>query len=147
MQIYYYSKLLQFMHSMKLFLQKIFRFYVAHMCYVILIFQYHIHLNYVARTRRFWPSTCVRHVSDTGTGKTPLKSIPEECSPSFFLFFFFFFFWKKSGYVANTVVTCRNLPNTTKLKNKRERERVSRIWTNTSLFPSILWSNLCAFLE
>ena len=76
-------------------------------------------------------------VSDTSISKTPLKSVPNKCP--------FFFFWKKSGYITNMVVTRRisqtrkNLKN----KNKRKRERKNRIWPNTSLFPSILWSNMC----
>ena len=58
--------------------------------------------------------------------------------------FFSFLFRKKSGYVADTVTTGQNLPDMAKL---RERERENSIWTNTSLFPLVLGSDLCGVLS
>lgn len=69
--------------------------------------------------------------TDTWVLVRHLKSVPEEY-PLFFL--------KKYGYIVDMVATLQNFPapDTTKLQKKKKEQKKNRIWTNVSLFPSVL---------
>ena len=80
-------------------------------------------------------------LSDMSIGKTHLKSVLDECpSP-----FFFFFFWKKiwvcHWYGRDTLEYPRHGKNF--WERERERERENMIRTNASLFPLVLWFDMC----
>ena len=76
-------------------------------------------------------------VSNTSIGKTPLKSVHNEC-------LLFFSFQKKNLGMSQTR---SQQARTTQTWQNLERERENSIWTNTSLFPLVLGSDLCGVLS